>query len=126
MAQLSDPQDWVEKHGDYLFRIALLRVRDDVVAEDVVQETLLAALQARGRFEGQSSERTWLVGILKHKIIDHFRKASREQARPEGDDIEREVNELFDEKGIGRISRQGPKSGSIRAMPSTGSNSGRR
>ncbi len=54
MAQLSDPQDWVEQHGDYLFRIALLRVRNDVVAEDIVQETLLAALQARGRFEGQS------------------------------------------------------------------------
>ena len=109
VAQLSDPQDWVEQHGDYLFRIALLRVRDDVVAEDVVQETLLAALQARERFEGQSSERTWLVGILKHKIIDHFRKASREQARPEGNDIEREVNELFDGKGYWKDKSAGPK-----------------
>ncbi len=63
---LSDPKDWVDKYGDYLFRSAILRVRDEVVAEEIVQETFLAALQARNRFAGHSSERTWLVGIMKH------------------------------------------------------------
>ncbi len=73
----SDPATWVDQHGDYLFRCAMVRVRDRQVAEDIVQDTLLAALQARAGFAGQSSERTWLVGILKHKVIDHIRRVSR-------------------------------------------------
>jgi RNA polymerase sigma-70 factor (ECF subfamily) len=75
---LSDPQDWPDLHGDYLYRFALLRIREASVAEEMVQETFLAALQARGRFAGQSTERSWLVGIMKHKIVDHFRKVARE------------------------------------------------
>ncbi|MBI3776951.1 MAG: sigma-70 family RNA polymerase sigma factor [Gammaproteobacteria bacterium] len=76
---LSSPDTWVDQHGDYLYRCAMLRVRDAEVAQDMVQETLLAALQARHSFAGQSAERTWLVGILKHKIIDYVRRASREK-----------------------------------------------
>lgn len=74
----SDPDVWVERHADALYRYALLRLRNQELAEDIVQETFLAALKARSTFEGQSSERTWLIGILKHKIIDHFRRCSRE------------------------------------------------
>jgi RNA polymerase sigma-70 factor (ECF subfamily) len=88
--QSSDPSLWVDMHGDCLFRYAMLRVRDASVAEDLVQETLLAALQATERFAGRASERSWLVGILKHKIVDHFRRVSR--LRPldpdEGRDVE--------------------------------------
>lgn len=76
--QSPDPAAWVDEHGDCLFRYAMFRLRDASVAEDIVQETLLSALQAYDRFEGRGSERTWLVGILKHKIIDHFRRAVRE------------------------------------------------
>lgn len=76
--QLCEPEKWVEQHGDCLFRYALLRLRNREVAEEVIQETLLAALQSREQFNGQSSERTWLIGILKHKIIDHYRRKSRE------------------------------------------------
>lgn len=76
---LSSPDTWVDQHGDYLYRCAMLRVRDAEVAQDIVQETLLAALQARNSFAGQSAERTWLVGILKHKVIDYMRRASREK-----------------------------------------------
>jgi len=61
-------------------RFALLQLRDRSAAEDAVQETLLAAIQGVGRFAGQSSVRTWLIGILKHKIIDSIRKSAREQA----------------------------------------------
>lgn len=73
-----DPERWVEEYGDYLMGFAVLRVRDHAVAEDLVQETFLAALKARASFEGKSAEKTWLAGILKNKILDHFRKAGRQ------------------------------------------------
>lgn len=68
---------WVESYGDMLYGYALVRVGDESVAQDLVQETFIAALQSRNSFAGQSSEKTWLVGILKHKIMDHFRKRYR-------------------------------------------------
>lgn len=76
----SRPEDWVDHHGDPLFRHALARLRDAALAEDAVQETFLAALKNRREFEGRSSERSWLLGILKHKIADHFRRSAREDA----------------------------------------------
>jgi RNA polymerase sigma-70 factor (ECF subfamily) len=80
-----DPSEWVDRYGDYLFRYAMLRLRDRSRAEDLVQETFLAALKDRHSFSGDSSEGTWLVAILKHKIIDHFRRQSREAPFPGGD-----------------------------------------
>src|SRR6516162_7432685 len=71
--------DWLATHGDYLFNLAVGQVRDPLVAEDLVQETFLAALKARDSFAGRSSDRTWLVGILRHKIFDHLRRACRER-----------------------------------------------
>lgn len=68
---------WVDQYGDALFHYAYTRVNDNGVAEDLVQETFLAAVKAQGRFRGQSSEKTWLIGILKHKLIDHYRKQKR-------------------------------------------------
>ncbi len=108
--QLSDPQTWADQHGDYLYRCALLRVRDPALAEEVVQETFLAALQARDRFAGQSSERSWLVGILKHKVIDHFRKGHREAPRADPQDLGHEVDTegLFDEAGHWKLDRTEP------------------
>jgi RNA polymerase sigma-70 factor (TIGR02943 family) len=73
-----DPERWVELYGGYLFKCALARLRDPSRAEDLVQETFLAALKGARSFQGRSAERTWLVGILKNKIYDHFRRASRE------------------------------------------------
>ena len=75
---LSDPERWVEEHGDLLFKYALARLRDAARAEDLVQETFLAALKGGKSFAGRSAEKTWLIGIMKNKIADHFRKASRE------------------------------------------------
>lgn len=75
---LSHPESWVELYGDYLFRYALLRVRETARAEDLVQETFLAALKGGQTFAGRSAEKSWLVGILKNKICDYYRKASRE------------------------------------------------
>src|SRR5262249_29035876 len=72
--------DWLATHGDYLFNLAVGQVRDPLVAEDLVQETFLAALKARDCFAGRSSDRTWLVGILRHKIYDHLRRVCRERS----------------------------------------------
>ncbi len=72
------PETWLEQHGNALFRFALLRLRDAGKAEEVVQDTLVAALQARARYAGDASVRTWLIGILKHKIMDQFRHDARE------------------------------------------------
>lgn len=76
---LDDPESWVEQYGDFLYRFALSRVKETSIAEDLVQETFLAALSARKNFKGRSSARTWLIAILKHKIVDHIRKKVREQ-----------------------------------------------
>lgn len=77
-AALADPTQPLHAHGDYLFRYAMKHLRDPMLAEDVVQETLLAALEARAPFTGDASQRTWLTGILKHKIADLIRKRARE------------------------------------------------
>ena len=69
----------LQGHRAYLLRYAILQLRDAELAEDVVQETLLAALEGRAQFSGKSSHKTWLTGILKHKIIDVMRRRSREQ-----------------------------------------------
>ncbi len=66
---------WLKEHGDYLYRYALFRLSSEELARDMVQETLIAAWKAS--FHGDSSLRTWLVGIMKHKIIDHVRKEIR-------------------------------------------------
>ncbi len=75
----SDPSVWVDKYGDLLFRYAMMRLRNKDLAENAVQETFLAALKGKDSFTGKSSESTWMVGILKHKIIDHYRKDFREK-----------------------------------------------
>ena len=93
-----DPGKWLDGHGDYLYRYALARVRDAAIAEDLLQETLLAAVGACQSHAGRSSERTWLVGILKHKVIDYFRRAARNaelQFTLEGDD----EDEWFEKSG---------------------------
>ncbi len=75
-----DPHRWLEDHGDSLFAFALQRTRDRQLAEELVQETLLAGLRSRSSFSGTSSVRTWLVGILKHKLADHYRRHARQIA----------------------------------------------
>jgi len=72
-----EPTHWIERHADALFGYALIQLGNREEAEERVQETFLAALEAKGAFRGASSERTWLMGILKHKICDHFRRRGR-------------------------------------------------
>ena len=97
--QLSKPEQWVDRYGNDLFRYALLRLRDSQFAEDVVQETFLGALRASKSFSGRSSEKTWLFGILKHKIVDHIRRASRERTVEDPGTPEDTGIDLFDDRG---------------------------
>lgn len=90
----------LEGQRAYLLRYATLQLRDADRAEDCVQETLLAALAGAAGYDGRSSLRTWLTGILKHKIVDAIRHSSREPTMalgPEGD--ESEFDGLFDPRG---------------------------
>lgn len=90
--------NWLNDHGDYLYRFALARLRDPHQAEDVVQETFLAAIKSPD-FAGQSAPRTWLTGILKHKIIDMMRKNVREVSASDlMTDEDANMDEFFDEK----------------------------
>ncbi|GAB6164041.1 RNA polymerase factor sigma-70 [Thermostilla marina] len=109
-----DPEGWVDNHGDLLFRYAYSRLRDAEAAEEVVQETFLAAMKAVDQFRGDGSERAWLMTILRRKIVDHVRKRHRESARGgewEGDPAET----FFDQAGNWRFD---PRFG--RSQPDTG------
>lgn len=77
VSALGDPDSWVEEHGDVLLRFALTRVSDTSTAEDLVQETLLAAWRGREAFDGACEPRTWLIAILKRRVADHYRQHSR-------------------------------------------------
>lgn len=87
------------QHADYLYRYAFSRLKDKQIAEDLVQDTFLAAIK-NSNFAMKSSQRTWLTAILKHKIIDVYRKEQHET--PVSDlinDSEANFDEFFDENG---------------------------
>lgn len=77
------PNLWVDKYANYLFNYAITRVNDSDTAKDLISETFLAGLKSKNNFKGDSTERTWLVSILKHKIIDHYRKTNSKKGKAE-------------------------------------------
>jgi len=94
----SEIELWLREYGDYLFRYALFRVSNHEVARDMVQETLIAAWKAKANFRGDSSLRTWLIGIMKHKITDYIRKEIR--TRNLSDALENDpTSSFFDSTG---------------------------
>lgn len=72
-----NPDTWIDAYGNYLYNFAIMRVYNSEVAEDLVQDTFYSAVKAKESFLGNSSEKTWLTSILKRKIIDYYRKNSR-------------------------------------------------
>tara|TARA_R110002073_G_scaffold279026_1_gene442944 strand:- start:203771 stop:204340 length:570 start_codon:yes stop_codon:yes gene_type:complete len=78
-----DPNKWVDLHSDYLFNYTITRVDDEELAKDIVQETFFSGLKAMKNFRGQAAERTWLISILKRKIIDHYRKINSKKGKAE-------------------------------------------
>jgi RNA polymerase sigma-70 factor (ECF subfamily) len=103
-----DPNKWIEAYSDYLYNYTITRVSDREIAQDLVQDTFFAGLKSMKNFKGEASERTWLVSILKRKIIDHYRKinsnkgkaevriAYNSDAESEGDWLEERVADPFD------------------------------
>lgn len=78
-----NPDKWVDAYADYLFNYTIARVSDGEKAKDLVQETFFAGLKSMKNFEGKASERTWLISILKRKIIDHYRKINSNKGKAE-------------------------------------------
>ena len=90
----------LERQRPYLLRFASLQLRSREAAEDAVQETLLAALAGETGFAGRANLRTWLTGILKHKIVDAIRRAGRERPATAALAAEgSEVESVFDARG---------------------------
>lgn len=102
-----NPNKWIDLYSDYLFNYTVTRVSDREIAQDLVQETFLAGLKSMKNFKGEASERTWLISILKRKIIDHYRKINSNKGKAEvrinyndseseGDWLEERVADPFD------------------------------
>ena len=103
-----DPNKWIDSYSDYLYNYTITRVSDREIAQDLVQDTFFAGLKSMKNFKGEASERTWLVSILKRKIIDHYRKinsnkgkaevriAYNSDSETEGDWLEERVADPFD------------------------------
>ncbi|MDP3312772.1 sigma-70 family RNA polymerase sigma factor [Lutibacter sp.] len=77
------PEKWVKLHADYLYNYTISRINNHEISKDLVQETFFAALNAMKNFEGKASERTWLIAILKRKIIDYYRKINSIKGKAE-------------------------------------------
>ena len=77
------PDTWVDAYADYLYNYAASRVNDPEIARDLVQETFLAGLHSAKNFKGTASERTWLIAILKRKVIDYYRKINSKKGKAE-------------------------------------------
>lgn len=102
-----NPSKWIDLYSDYLFNYTVTRVSDRDIAQDLVQDTFLAGLKSIKNFKGEASERTWLISILKRKIIDHYRKINSNKGKAEirinynddeseGDWLEERVADPFD------------------------------
>ena len=98
-----DPEQWVDLYGNYMYRYALARVADPETAQDLVQEALVAAIQSYGRFQGRSSIKTWLIAILKRKIVDHYRRASNRQITDDIEAVANNVEKMFYDNGHWRV-----------------------
>ena len=94
-----NPDRWVDLYGNYMYRYALARLSDPEVAQDMVQEALVAAIHAFKRFEGKSSIKTWLIAILKRKIVDFFRQAKNRQRMDSIEAVTNGIDRTFDDSG---------------------------
>ncbi|KAA1245591.1 sigma-70 family RNA polymerase sigma factor [Aquimarina sp. RZ0] len=113
-----DPNSWIDKYSDYLFNYTIVRVDDKEIAQDLVQETFFAGLKSMKNFKGEASERTWLISILKRKIIDHYRKINSNKGKAEvrinyvndgeteGDWLEERVADPFDQNAENEIENE--------------------
>ncbi|WP_242094880.1 sigma-70 family RNA polymerase sigma factor [Aestuariivivens sediminicola] len=109
-----NPDKWIDLYADYLYNYTISRVSDNDMAQDLVQDTFLAALKSMSNFKGEASERTWLISILKRKIIDYYRKINSNKGKAEvrmnyqdseheGDWLEERVADPFDKNAEDKL-----------------------
>ncbi|WP_242085452.1 sigma-70 family RNA polymerase sigma factor [Aestuariivivens sediminis] len=109
-----NPKKWIDLYSDYLFNYTISRVSDREIAQDLVQDTFLAGLKSMNNFKGEASERTWLISILKRKIIDYYRKINSKKGKAEvrmiyndteneGDWLEERVADPFDKNAEDKL-----------------------
>ncbi|PRX53653.1 sigma-70 family RNA polymerase sigma factor [Flagellimonas meridianipacifica] len=113
-----NPDSWVDLYADYLFNYAIARVSDAEIAKDLVQETFFAGLNSAKNYKGDAAERTWLIAILKRKVIDHYRKINSNKGKAEvrinynasseseGDWLEEQVADPFSKDGDNTIENE--------------------
>lgn len=77
------PDKWVDQYADYLYNYAIARISDPEIAKDLVQETFFAGLKSAKNYKGSATERTWLIAILKRKVIDYYRKINSKKGKAE-------------------------------------------
>jgi RNA polymerase sigma-70 factor (ECF subfamily) len=118
LANKLQPDKWVDEHADYLFNYAVGKVNDAEIAKDLVQETFIAGLNSAKNFKGDAAERTWLIAILKRKVIDYYRKINSkkgkaevriqysDQTDSEGDWLEERVADPFSKGGDQEIENE--------------------
>jgi RNA polymerase sigma-70 factor (ECF subfamily) len=112
-----NPDNWIDNYSDYLFNYTISRVNDREIAKDLVQDTFFAALKSMKNFKGDANERTWLIAILKRKIIDHYRKINSKKGQAEvrmsynsdeaeGDWLEERVSDPFDKTAEDKLENE--------------------
>jgi RNA polymerase sigma-70 factor (TIGR02943 family) len=101
-SHMLNPEKWVDNYSDYLFTYAFMRINDEDEARDLVQETFLSALKAKNLFKGEAAEKTWLVSILKRKVIDLYRKNAvrKEESFEESEQYKVAYGHYFTEEGF--------------------------
>ena len=112
-----NPEKWVDNYADYLYNYTIVRVNDPIATQDLISETFLAGLKAQKNFKGEATERTWLISILKRKIIDHYRKSNSSKGKAEikisyhnpdseGDWLEENAADPFDKTAEDQIENE--------------------
>jgi RNA polymerase sigma-70 factor, ECF subfamily len=98
-----DPSLWLDRHGDVMWRYLMGRIRSPELAEELIQETLVAALHAHARFRADCTERTWLLSILRRKLVDHYRARGREAPAADRLPTDGAMAAMFDGRGRWRF-----------------------
>lgn len=100
-ADATDPEQWVDRHGDAMYRYAMSKTGNASVAEELVQESFLAGLRSHREYRGDSTVSTWLFAILRRKIADYYRRRQRS-----GTAIEHAAEQTADEIPKGSLCRR--------------------
>ncbi len=104
--QTTNPNEWVDLYADALYSYCFKFIPNPDIAQNLIQETFLAALKSQNNFQGTSSQKTWLIGILKNKINDHLRLKYREIPASQIIDDDISIEQFFDKNQYGHLKKE--------------------